>query len=253
MMVTGLRHRELRQYLSRCGPEGLFARYVAEQRPEESSPAVIRNDAVVGVGMTGRTCGLFEAFPTWILCDDVEACEALLPFLPDPLPMNLPIDYEVALRQWFPDISLSTDLLYLLEREDFRAVRSESELVRLTPQLLRSIDIPDEIAPMIGPPDALPDGFPLFGVIESESLVGIADCSVRDGSFGAVQQVYVCRTLRGAGLGSRIVAGIVERLLEAGLTPLYLVAETNLPSIALAERLGFRCASRWCCGDMENV
>jgi predicted GNAT family acetyltransferase len=51
--------------------------------------------------------------------------------------------------------------------------------------------------------------------------------------------VYVDGNVRGRGYGKSVVARAAGDLLEAGITPLYVVAEDNTASIRTAQAVGF--------------
>ncbi|MBI3763599.1 MAG: GNAT family N-acetyltransferase, partial [Chloroflexi bacterium] len=51
--------------------------------------------------------------------------------------------------------------------------------------------------------------------------------------------VYVDPSVRGRGWGKSVVASATGELLNAGLIPLYVVAEDNLASIRTAEAVGY--------------
>lgn len=51
--------------------------------------------------------------------------------------------------------------------------------------------------------------------------------------------VRVIEGARGRGLGKSVVSVISAQVLEMGRTPLYVVSQANIPSIRLAERLGY--------------
>ncbi len=52
--------------------------------------------------------------------------------------------------------------------------------------------------------------------------------------------VHVAERFRGRGLGKSVVSAVSTHVLEAGRTPLYLTALSNVASVRLAESLGYR-------------
>jgi len=81
---------------------------------------------------------------------------------------------------------------------------------------------------------------------------------VRDGQLGSgllaekvsnqvreLADVHTRPELRRRGFGAALVQGVVRRLHERGLTATYTAHPSNLPSLALAARCGFREVFRW--------
>jgi predicted GNAT family acetyltransferase len=83
-----------------------------------------------------------------------------------------------------------------------------------------------------------PDDWPRYEVRQSDRVLASAGVNWRSPRFAELY-VYVDGAVRGRGYGKSVVARAAGDLLEAGITPLYVVAEDNTASIRTAQAVGF--------------
>ncbi|MGE3801805.1 MAG: GNAT family N-acetyltransferase [Candidatus Kapaibacterium sp.] len=247
MFVQSLQNRLLASYVASVGVAGHFARYVIDQAPDGRSFCVVGSEGIEGVAVSGLSVGLYEAAGYWIFAEREEIFLLLLQKVcdEDSLSLNFPLQYADIVATHSPTSTISVDALYRLQIEGAEFPHSTLPVSKLTPASLADVELPSEIANRIGSIEALPEGFPLYGIIIDGVLCAIADAAVRDSDIAAIQQVYTLPAERRKGYARSIVAKISEELLSSGFMPTYLVSESNLPSVALAESLGFILDSRW--------
>jgi GNAT superfamily N-acetyltransferase len=81
-------------------------------------------------------------------------------------------------------------------------------------------------------------GSPRCEIRRGESVLALAGANWRSPNF-AEMYVTVGEESRGRGFGKAVVSACVAALLRMRVTPLYVVAEHNIPSLELAKRVGF--------------
>lgn len=255
MRVVDRDNRELFDYLEAQGTIGHFARHVTRQAPDARSLAVesksraggVEPDAIVGVAVSGVAAEVYEAPACWILADSPDVVHALFDaaHARGLRPFNVELDTLDRVAEVAPDLKRSVDRLYVLDSGRGLPPVADGVVTRLPPSMLRSVEIPDELRHYIGSIDALPTDFPLSGIVVDGRLVALAETAVRDARVVAIQQVVTIEAERRRGHARALVATLARDLLAEGLLPTYFVSEANLPSVRLAESLGFRLESRW--------
>lgn len=246
-----LARRPLRDHmplLQSQGAAGTFARYVAARAPEAPAPACLDDGVVVASAIAGRDHGMLEAYAHWIFADSAQDAAALAATIAraDEVAIDYALEYAPVVDRVLDGCVRSIDRLYIA---DARIDEGDSDVVRLDTRLLAELTIDDELRPMIGSIDAWPDGSYLYGVVVDRTLVCIAESTVRDDRYAAIQQVYTLRAHRGRGHARRAVAHVANRIANEGLRPIYLVADANASSIAVVERLGFSLHARLGCAE----
>ncbi len=83
-----------------------------------------------------------------------------------------------------------------------------------------------------------PDNWPRYEIRQTDRVLASAGVNWRSPNFAEIY-VYVDSAARGRGYGKSVVARAAGDLLEAGITPLYVVAEDNTASIRTAQAVGF--------------
>jgi RimJ/RimL family protein N-acetyltransferase len=83
-----------------------------------------------------------------------------------------------------------------------------------------------------------PDNQPRYEIRNGDRVLASAGSNWRSPNYAELY-VYVDSGVRGRGYGKSVVARAAADLLEAGITPLYVVAEDNLASIRTAQAVGF--------------
>jgi RimJ/RimL family protein N-acetyltransferase len=243
--IAQLPNRRLWSYLRYIGPAGVFSRYVSTHRPDARSWAVLRHNRLCGVAIAGHTAGLNEAYAHWLFADTPDAAALLAqPLLADSPTLYVPLSYLHVIQQFCPQRTISTDRLYLLPPTHFKPV-SGNAVVRLSANSLRQLNIPAEMQPLIGSADAWQEPMALFGIVHKSTLVCIGEILVQDRHSGVIQQIYTLPDYRGAGLAPQLVSQLARRLLTCRKLPIYVVAEDNLASRRVVEKLGFILDSCW--------
>jgi RimJ/RimL family protein N-acetyltransferase len=80
---------------------------------------------------------------------------------------------------------------------------------------------------------------PIFGYFEGEEILSAASYEIWGDSIAHIGLVTL-PTKRGNGLGKLIVSATADYAINQGLIAQYRTLESNLPSIAIANRLGFQ-------------
>jgi len=93
----------------------------------------------------------------------------------------------------------SIDRLYILQRDSAVIHHDDSEVELLTRDRLAEIIIPDQLARQIGQVANIPDGFPYYGIVRNNTLIAVAESSVRDSEVATIQQVATLKEARGQG------------------------------------------------------
>lgn len=239
-------HYTLQDYLKSTGPAGVFSRYVANRLPDAISAAVLDGDRVVGTAIAGRTFGLYEAYPHWILADTAEAAELLAHhLLISDRVVNAPQAFLKPLQQLYERQQFSTDCLYLLKPSQFRPISHSQQVRVLTTPELQQLELPEELHAFLGNLDDWQGSMQLYGIVEAGRLCCIADMIVHDQDYTVIQQLYTITSYRGQGLAQRLVSTMAEQILQQRKTPVYVAAEDNAPSRAIAEKLGFSLDAQW--------
>jgi ribosomal protein S18 acetylase RimI-like enzyme len=258
LVVERRANEELADFLRPIGPAGVFPRYVATQARERLSLTCTRDGRVVGTIIGGAECGLYQAYAYWLIAESDDVAAALCRSLRDAdapgradrfwleaRPEQAEI-VALALRQpvW------TRDCLYVAHRPiaDFGDVRVE----RLVAQKLYALSIAPELGPILGVLDDWTDEAALYGVVDGNDLIAVAEASVRDDHHAAIQQVFTVSSHRGRGIARAIVATVTNDLLARGLRPVYVVDENNTASVHLVERLGFELLERWAFFEVDR-
>lgn len=252
MIVQPVEHHRLEDYLARTGAAGLFARHVASARPNSTSLAVVDDGRIRGLVIAGREHGLYEAYSHWLFAKSPDVASMLVSHLDmSGISLSYPIEVGSAVIRALGDarVKHEYDRIYLLPRTSDVSISPRVE--RLTTAALRRLEIAPMLAGILGPLDDWGEASRLHGIVDRGALVSIAESWVRDGTFAAIQQVVTLDSHRGRGLARDLVAHVSCELLEQQLQPLYVVAESNGPSVRLVERLGFVLHERW--GYAESV
>ena len=80
----------------------------------------------------------------------------------------------------------------------------------------------------------------IFVVFEGEQAIACAGRLSRSAQEDEVDSVWVRADRRGEGLGRRIVAFVTKAILEDGKVALYSTRDDNIPSLRVAEAVGFQ-------------
>lgn len=150
----------------------------------------------------------------------------------------IPSQLLTAEESCFVRCQLSRERIYRLERT-IPVSDHASSIREVTAEYLATLVISSAFDPYLGKPVNLPSEGRFYGLVQNGVLLAIAECIVDTGDVAAVEQVFVSPLRRREQLGTSIVKQICNLLLNEGKTVVYRVEENNLPSLRLAESLGF--------------
>ena len=97
----------------------------------------------------------------------------------------------------------------------------------------------EKVVPVLSSPEVNEDRFPRFGIRDGEKVIAAAGTNWCSPHFAEVG-VWTQEGYRGRGLAKAVVSACTSELLEEGIRPLYIVAESNAASIRVCEALGYR-------------
>jgi GNAT superfamily N-acetyltransferase len=246
MQLKYLPNHELAPFLDQVGAAGIFSRYVVAQQPDAESAAVLDDGRVVGTAIAGSNVGLYEAAPYWIFAGSPDAALLLAQATQSDSPnINFPLSYLDLFQEIYQQHQISIDRLYVLPQSRFHATPGDGPVQQLDATALKALRIPAEIQPFIGDADAWQGRYALHGIVQNGTLVCIGETVVQDRHSGAIQQIYTLPAYRGRGLAQQLVSACCQTLLMQNKRPIYVVADDNLPSRRVAEKLGFLLDSCW--------
>lgn len=230
-------------------PESLFAFYIAQRKKNALSVYALHENKISGVSISGEDYGLFEAYQCWVLAKNQEAFDSLL-------------DYEIQARvhSYFAasfgfvessrhksELIISKDFFYILDFSNKVSLENplpdEYKVLRVSDSNLRDFEISFEMKEKIGSFSDFVEGCNFWALILRNEIIGICDALVCYSSFASIQQVYICSKYRAKGLSKLMLASVISQLKENFSCLTYIVSEKNVPSIRLAESLGFKMKS----------
>ena len=242
--VSEVKLSRLTSFLSSFGQHSIFAGWLCKVAPGELGLYLEERGRIRGCAVVGLPYGFFQVPGYWLFAEDRKSEEQLLNYLAEFAP-----GYSVSLGYSpknpitkYNHYNQTFDLHFTLAEAKIPSGRHE--LKHLFDGTLQQTTLSDEIKSQIGSfADFTPDS-QLFGLEQKGEIVAIAESGVRTESYATIGQVYTIEKVRGKGLGKEIVSRLATAILAEGLTPTYLVSESNLPSIALAKAVGFSSPDR---------
>ncbi|MCK4224393.1 MAG: GNAT family N-acetyltransferase [candidate division Zixibacteria bacterium] len=244
-------HKEVSDYLRGNEVVNLFPLYVCQQKPDATSPIVVHDSRIVGTVINGKEFGIQPISTFWLVANTRDTASLLLNHTRHQhgteININFPLQYYDLVHQTFPTRTITIDHLYVLIPSKFQKHKSPYPITLLTPTLLKQVMIPEELNSLIGDPHDLEEVMPFYGMIQKNQIVAIAETSVDIGTCAAIQQVYTLKRYRGHGFGKSIISTVSEILIEQNKLPIYWVAEQNISSIRLVQKLGFELLIRLGC------
>jgi ribosomal protein S18 acetylase RimI-like enzyme len=227
------------------GVEGTFARYLLARIP--NAPMLRWTGAPNQVAISGAPYGHYEASFTWILGGRLDAASAFVEHLAKQphLQAYLPHALAEPIAAAFDALAVSTDRVYTLAHPpEPSAIAGRIVELRADTELALAPDLQSSIPP---PAFRRRVDFPYCAVVEDDTVVAIAECAVDDGRFTVIQQVRTAAACRGRGLGRALVAAMCRDIVARGRTPVYICAENNLASVALARSVGLSLSTTLAC------
>lgn len=218
--------------LARSGPAGVFLRFVRRHTGRDDL-FTVHGRALVG---SGRPARVYVAARDWLLSDDPDDARALLSTaLADPLLRELYWAAPGAPGALPEGFTSGTDLLFVGDPQPFfrTHVLSDEALYAV----LDRVD--PELADDIPPPSIraqLP--FRLHGLMFEDRIVAVCDTTVDDGEWIAIQQVHTATRVRGRGLATALVRGVLGMAHAEGRRLCWVCDERNTASAAVATRVG---------------
>jgi len=248
--IVEMENLRFNQYLSAVGVVGVFSRWVVAHRPHAKSLCVLSGSQIVAVAILGPSIGLPQAASCWVFSDSTEAFACLLEQLRQMRvgPLSFPLRFLDYVARG-SDVSVDHFYVMLQSRAGKRIGVSGVEY--LSRERFANLTIPDEMTRLLGTIESIPEGFPYYGVVRSNTLVALAESCVRDSELAAIQQVFTISSARGQGFGHAVVEYAALDLLKDGIIPTYFTDESNRESVFLAESVGFELDSRWGYTDLD--
>ena len=216
-------------------PEALFAFYVAGKFLNESSICAIKSDRICSLSICGGDHNLFEAHQSWILAKDQSSFDLMLGHLIDAKVYDSfsSVLSFVENSKLKSTLQISKDFLYVLRCSENQFIDATDRLgyqvLKVSKSNLPNFKISSEMREKIGPFSDFLEGCNFWALIDGNEIIGVCDALVNFSGHASIQQVYILSKYRGRGL---------SKMMFPVLT--YIVAERNLPSIMLAESLGFK-------------
>jgi len=227
-------------------PESLFAFYVAYKLKNASTYCAVDENVLKGLLICGGDYGLFEAHQCWILAKDQETFDAILNYLIESkVHDSFMAAYGFVENSHFKNqLRSSKDFLYVLERDEnislSKSLPKDIKVLKVSNSNLSDFKISPEIKDKIGSFSDFVEGCNFWALIFQNEIIGICDALVCYSNFSSIQQVYVLSQYRGMGLSKLFLGSVVSELKKDFDLLTYIVSEENLPSIRLAESLGFK-------------
>lgn len=234
-----------------------FFGYLCEKAPLAKSSVVFNSsDEIIGILANGRSSGHFEFFSDWIVSNskigvNLLAQRYLENLVNDTFPKGLWFDLvnrdsiESALGCGW---KTTFDQLLILSPKQIKKQKlpDKIEINQLNASNLDRFAIHELVSPSLGHGNAIKkNGMKFMAAVQNNTVVGIAEASVRFCNVASVQQVFCIPELRGQGVGAAIVEKLCLELFSDGFElATYIAAETNLQSIRLAQNVGFELHTR---------
>lgn len=242
-----------------------FFGYLFQKTPNEKSDVVFdSSDEVVGILANGRASGHFEFFSDWIASNSKEAVihlthRYLENLVNDKFPRGLWFDLanrdsiETVLGHFW---NTTFDQLLILSPLQIKnqELPDGIEIVQLNADNFDRFVIHELVSPSLGHGNAIKkNGMKFMAAVQNNTVVGIAEASVRFCKIASVQHVFCIPDLRGKGIGSSIVENLCHEIFREGIElATYIAAETNLSSIRLAQKVGFELHTRLGFAELRN-
>lgn len=241
-----------RASLAECAPafvdlgvEGTFARYLLARIPD--APMLRWTGAPGQVAISGAPYGHYEASATWIFGARLDAAAAFVEQLAQQphVQAYLPIALGEPIASTFRDLAVASDRVYTTSQPpELPDVAGRIVELRADTELAFAPDLQSSIPP---PAFRKRVDFPYWAVVEHDTVVAIAECAVDDGRFAVIQQVRTAAACRGRGLGRALVAAMCRDIVARARTAVYICAESNVASVALARSVGLSLTTTLAC------
>lgn len=242
-----------------------FFGYLSEKAPLVKSSVVFNSfDEIVGILANGRSSGHFEFFSDWM----VSNCKDAIRLLAQRYLENLENDkfprglwFDLANRDLIEgalgtDWKTTIDQLLILSPMQIKKQKLPNgiEILQLNANNFDRFAIHELVSPSLGHGKAIKkNGMKFTAALQNNTVVGIAEASVRFCNVASVQQVFCIPELRGQGVCSAVVENLCLELFSDGLELVsYIAAETNPASIKLAQKVGFELHTRLGFAELRN-
>lgn len=230
-------------YLEAGGVYSLFPLYVCQRKPEAVSLCCVSDGRIRGCLVTGRGCGLDWVHSYWLMAENGVIAQRMLEVLRErdgnDVCLNFPLEFCDTAQAVFPDKEITVDRMYGIIPSHLKVPTPAYSIEMITGELLNGIDVPDEMASLIGSDYSLYTNLPFWGMVINNQLAVTGEAICDTGAYAAIQQVYTAESCRGGGLGGMMVGHIADYLINRNRVPVYWVAEDNTASIRVVEKLGF--------------
>jgi hypothetical protein len=240
ILVEPCQNASLEGYLAHDPPANLFPLHVVQRAANGSALRARRGDEVVGAVVSGGSSGVHMVPGSWLVASEPSAANALFEALkvrglrPE---LNYPVPYLHLFQRVFPGAPVLFDRYYVLQRPaPPAALRPGLSIVG--PDRLGTLDLTDEMRAVVGPPATLPTNR-YFALVDGSSVVATVDCILDVGAVTTLQQVYTRSDRRRLGLSMALLSHVCAGLVAQDKIVTYLASGDNVPSLRLAESVGF--------------
>jgi hypothetical protein len=251
MRIAHIPNANVLPYFALDPVQHVFQAYICRERPDGSALAAFRDGELRGAVVSGKEAGLFAASTAWLVAHDEDVATELLRALPDTWRdgLEFPLRYGGIVSREIPNASISKD--FHLSRSGAPELRpGDGALVAIEVGALERLDVPEDVAPWIGPLEGLPHGF--YGLTVNGVLVALAESFVRYDRCASVQQVFTSARMRHKGYAASLISKLMQGESDAVSHWTWLAAASNTASIALASSLGFEKAYELGCVEMRD-
>ncbi|MCI4664624.1 MAG: GNAT family N-acetyltransferase [Neomegalonema sp.] len=234
--------------LAAAGPYGVFARHLLRRAPE--APALLAPSGAA-FAVSGAPVGHFEVSFAWLFADTASDYAALIDLVVRgyDMPAYLPLSAHAEITNAIRGLSVGRDLFFALPASANSQENRKNGGDRIVPfGEADRLRLPEDMRDLPPPPDIWARMQPRFWALQRDGrLIALAEATVDDGAYAAIQQVHVAEEARRSGAGAALVSAIAAELRALRRTPIYICAADNRGSAALAGSVGFEVISELCC------
>lgn len=220
----------------------LFPAHVLHKKPNQYSTTVTEGSNINCFAVNGLDWDLFEVSNYWIFAKSAKYFEFMMQnfiSLDRIKSFNFDKKYITSVKTLLPDYKLELEEHYLLHNKICKQQKND-KVVKLDINNLPHLTIDSEIKNMIGSFNDFPENCDFWGYVDKGSILAIAECFIQYNGFNSIQQVYTKTSQRRKGIAFSLISTICEYILENEMKPTYLVNSTNISSIYLAKKIGFK-------------
>jgi ribosomal protein S18 acetylase RimI-like enzyme len=251
LRTVAFQSKELRSFLKDFSTTNLYPEYICKRAPTALA-TLYQNHEIQGALFNGPGNRIFESCAQWILTKKAEVAKHLLTLaLENDKRWDIEIPHKIipqAELAMFP-ADIGHDLLMEMNWNRFPSINTAGNFeIR---ELHRESPTKEHVDPWVeertGQLCDWSSELPLYVVLADKKIVAVCEALVRDPSGASIGQLATRREFRGRGYARSLVHHVCRFLREKKLSPHYLVAANNTPSVNLAASLGFQTVAEFDC------